>query len=79
MIRKGFSALALVLALTGNAHAQQSDAPTVRPGELIIDPLTLINLGFEWLIAGDANRCEDEAHIEQLSFRPVRVRMVPAP
>ena len=40
----------------------QAPAPTpaagtrVTPGELVIDPPTLINLGFEWLIEGDANR-----------------------
>ena len=28
----------------------------VKPGELIIDHPTLINLGFEWLIEGDDNR-----------------------
>ena len=28
----------------------------VQPGELIIDHLTLINLGCEWLIQGDDNR-----------------------
>ena len=56
MIRKSFSSLALVLSLAGAAHAQQSEALTVSPGELIIDPPTLINLGFEWLIEGDANR-----------------------
>ena len=27
----------------------------VKPGELIIDHPTLINLGFEWLIEGDDN------------------------
>src|SRR3954464_8126412 len=27
-----------------------------RPGELVIDPPTLINLGFEWRIEGDDNR-----------------------
>ena len=26
------------------------------PGELVLDPPTLINLGFEWLIEGDDNR-----------------------
>jgi hypothetical protein len=34
-------------------------APTnnqVKAGELVIDPPTLINLGFEWLINGDDNR-----------------------
>jgi hypothetical protein len=28
----------------------------VVPGELVIEPATLINLGFEWFIQGDANR-----------------------
>ena len=27
-----------------------------KPGELVIDPPTLINLGFEWVIDGDDNR-----------------------
>jgi len=31
-------------------------AEKTRPGELVIDPPTLINLGFEWLIEGDDNR-----------------------
>ena len=26
------------------------------PGELVVDPPTLINLGFEWMIEGDDNR-----------------------
>ena len=30
--------------------------PAVIPGELIVEPPTLINLGFEWLIEGDGNR-----------------------
>jgi hypothetical protein len=29
---------------------------TVKAGELVIDPPTLINLGFEWVIKGDDNR-----------------------
>ena len=28
----------------------------VKAGELVIDPPTLINLGFEWVIQGDDNR-----------------------
>ncbi len=28
----------------------------VQAGELVTDPPTLINLGFEWLIKGDDNR-----------------------
>lgn len=44
-------AIALFLA---SPLAAQSDR--VTPGELVIDPPTLINLGFEWLIEGDDNR-----------------------
>jgi hypothetical protein len=38
--------------------AQQGDAPgnAVSTGELLIEPPTLINLGFEWFIQGDDNR-----------------------
>jgi hypothetical protein len=38
--------------------AQRSAAPVnrVTAGELVIDPPTLINLGFEWFIEGDDNR-----------------------
>src|SRR5450432_932197 len=28
----------------------------VSPGELVVDPPTLINLGFEWIVEGDDNR-----------------------
>src|SRR5579871_1652736 len=38
----------------GRGAAAESGAK-VKPGELIIDPPTLINLGFEWLIQGDDN------------------------
>jgi hypothetical protein len=31
-------------------------ANTVRAGELIVEPATLINLGFEWYVDGDDNR-----------------------
>jgi hypothetical protein len=58
MIRTSLTSVVLLLVLAGAADAQQpapSDA-LVRPGELVIDPPTLINLGFEWLIQGDANR-----------------------
>jgi hypothetical protein len=33
-----------------------SSAEMVIPGELLIEPPTLINLGFEWFIQGDSNR-----------------------
>ena len=36
------------------AAASPSDAVTA--GEFIIDPPTLINLGFEWFVDGDDNR-----------------------
>src|SRR5262245_27038183 len=56
--------LAVVVALglfAAPALAQNGAAPTasphpVIPGELVIEPPTLINLGFEWFIQGDANR-----------------------
>jgi hypothetical protein len=48
---------ALLLAVLAVAHL--SAAPTdlqVTPGEFIVEHPTLINLGFEWHIDGDANR-----------------------
>jgi hypothetical protein len=36
--------------------ASSPAANAVVPGELVIEPPTLINLGFEWFIQGDANR-----------------------
>ena len=54
---------AIVLAaFTAPAHIARLDAQpataenAVVAGDLVIDPPTLINLGFEWLIEGDANR-----------------------
>ena len=38
----------------GAVHAAERN--DVRPGEFIVDPPTLINLGFEWFIDGDDNR-----------------------
>ncbi len=42
----------LVLFAAPALHAQNG----VRPGRFIVEPPTLINLGFEWDIAGDGNR-----------------------
>jgi hypothetical protein len=39
---------------------------SVRPGEFIVEPPTLLNLGFEWHIKGDANR---NASV-QVAYRP---------
>jgi hypothetical protein len=52
---------ALVLAalvLQGAALRAQTgpDPNASAPGELVVDPPTLINLGFEWFLDGDANR-----------------------
>src|SRR5688572_18043681 len=48
----------LTFLLAGAGSAQQSTpaASSVTPGELMVEPPTLINLGFEWLIEGDDNR-----------------------
>ena len=39
-----------------NPMAKTGGANVVTPGELVIDPPTLTNLGFEWVISGDENR-----------------------
>jgi hypothetical protein len=58
-------ALAFVLGLLSHPSPAQPPPPVqgpaldpnvVVPGELVIEPATLINLGFEWFIQGDANR-----------------------
>ena len=52
-----FAALAATHA--DAAFAQQTrgaQQDTVVPGELVVEPATLINLGFEWWIEGDDNR-----------------------
>src|SRR5436190_9585222 len=40
----------------GVVVAAENQTTKVKPGELIVDHPTLINLGFEWLIQGDDNR-----------------------
>ena len=44
--------IAIVALTAPGLHA----ASGVRPGEFIIEPPTLICLGFEWAISGDDNR-----------------------
>jgi hypothetical protein len=51
----------ILTAQTPAARAPAQNLPAaaavrVTPGELVIDPPTLINLGFEWLMQGDDNR-----------------------
>ncbi len=58
------AALCLLVAL-GEAVAAAPDDLRVTPGELVVERPTLINLGFEWHIDGDANR---NARV-QVSFR----------
>src|SRR5690348_5210510 len=41
---------ACLLAATAQAAPVHNK---ITPGELVIDPPTLINLGFEWLVEGD--------------------------
>jgi hypothetical protein len=60
----GLRCCAVLLAVApGSAGFAQPAAPpalpppsAVVPGELFVEPPTLINLGFEWLIQGDDNR-----------------------
>src|SRR5687767_11364069 len=53
---------ALAVLATARVQMQVASPAAVRnpnaiePGELVIEPPTLINLGFEWFVHGDANR-----------------------
>ena len=47
--------LACLICVTAQA-APPAHMNTVKAGELVVDPPTLINLGFEWVIRGDDNR-----------------------
>ena len=70
--------LSLMLVLTvvtavGLWHRVVAAAPTggsVTAGEFLVDPPTLINLGFEWFIQGDDNR---NASVD-VSYRAEHVR-----
>jgi len=48
--------IALTILLSLGAQPSAQTANQVTPGELIVEHPTLINLGFEWHIEGDANR-----------------------
>ena len=50
------AALALACCASHDVHAQRGPTNQVTPGDLIVEHPTLINLGFEWMIDGDANR-----------------------
>jgi hypothetical protein len=70
MSRAGIPAILILLALSGGLIAAQRSATPVNrvtAGELVVDPPTLINLGFEWFIEGDDDR---DASVE-VSYRKV--------
>src|SRR5262245_52700345 len=48
--------VALAAAQAGVGAAPASDVDAVAAGELWVEPPTLISLGFEWTVEGDANR-----------------------
>ena len=49
-------AIVAAIALTHSAQPSGQGANAIKAGELIVEPATLINLGFEWFVEGDANR-----------------------
>jgi hypothetical protein len=46
----------LGLSSLAASNNKQANPNAVTPGEFVVEPPTLINLGFEWYITGDANR-----------------------
>jgi hypothetical protein len=46
----------IISVRTQTAQTPNASQAPVTPGELLIEPPTLINLGFEWFIEGDENR-----------------------
>jgi hypothetical protein len=56
MQRLAVACLMLLLGGVGAAQQTSAGSNSVTTGELIVEPATLINLGFEWLIEGDTNR-----------------------
>jgi len=50
------SAIVVGAAAAYRAPAAAATAGSVTAGEFIVDPPTLINLGFEWFVQGDDNR-----------------------
>jgi len=65
--RLAIACLTILLGSAGFAQQPGVAANGVTPGDLVVDPPTLINLGFEWLIDGDANR---DAKVD-VSYRKV--------
>ncbi|MEZ5285130.1 MAG: DUF561 domain-containing protein [Vicinamibacterales bacterium] len=63
-MRRAVSIVVIVLGLAVCVAAAQDDT-RITPGEFVVEHPTLINLGFEWHVSGDANR---NATVE-VSFR----------
>src|SRR5579884_1630364 len=58
MLRRIVMIVPMILLLHGASSIRAAilqNANGVTPGEFLVDPPTLINLGFEWFIDGDAN------------------------
>ena len=49
-------AIVAAIALTHSARPSGQGVNAISAGELVVEPATLINLGFEWFVEGDANR-----------------------
>jgi hypothetical protein len=62
-----FAAVSLVRAQGPPAAPAAPTPEMATPGELLIEPPTLLNLGFEWFIQGDTNRNA----VVQVSYRKV--------
>jgi len=56
MMRLPLLLTAVLFLLGTSAPGMQSGNNAVAPGEFIVEPPTLLNLGFEWKIQGDDNR-----------------------
>jgi hypothetical protein len=57
MKRIFLAALLLLICLSYSSRTTaQVNSNRVVAGEFVVDPPTLINLGFEWFIEGDDNR-----------------------
>jgi len=52
---KALIAISGVILMTLSCAAGAETGAKIKPGELVVDPPTLINLGFEWLVEGDEN------------------------
>jgi hypothetical protein len=54
--RRLLVAIVLLLPVSAAAQSQGSNPNAITPGEFVVEPPTLLNLGFEWFIEGDADR-----------------------